>query len=143
MERPPAVRAVLLNPWSVLLPNLGREDSAHVGPARLSAIIIFPLLQISASEQFALLSRFYHPPVKCYTLITVSCYLAEANWLSLINWHSWGLVDCEGRKRLHNFLHKARRRGYGVECARRRQGGGARKQPVEPLVLSCLLVNLY
>lgn len=139
MERPPAVRAFLVSRWSVLLLHLGRRDLAHIGPARLSVIIIFPLLQISASKWFALLSRFYHLPVKCYTLITVSCYLAEANWLSLINRHSWGLDDCEGLKRSHDFLHRARRRGYGVECA----GWRGRRQSVEPLVLSFLLVNLY
>lgn len=122
MERPPAVCACLISRWSVLLPNLGRRDSANVGLTRLSGIIIFPLLQSSASKWFALLSRFYHPPVKCYTLITVSCYLVEANWLSLINRHSWGLDDCEGRKRSHSFPHRARRRGYEVECA----GGAVR-----------------
>lgn len=95
--------------------------------------------QISASKWFALLSRFYHLPIKCYTLITVSCYLAEANWLSLINRHSWGLDDCEGLERSHDFLHRARRRGYGVECA----GWRGRRQSVEPLVLSFPLVNLY
>lgn len=139
MERPPALRACLDSRWSVLLLHLGRRDLAHVGPARMSVIIIFPLLQISASKWFALLSRFYPLPVKCYTLITVSYYLAEANWLSLINRHSGGLDDCEGLKRSHDFLHRARRRGYGVECA----GVGCRKQSVKALVLSFLLVNLY
>lgn len=139
MERPPAVRACLVSRWSVLLPNLGRRHSVHIGSARLSAIIIFPLLHISASKWCALLSRFYHPPVKCYTLITVSCYLAQANWLSLINQRSWGLDDCEGHKRSYDFLHRATPRGYGVGCA----GGWGKKQSVEPLALSFLLVNLY
>lgn len=139
MERPPAVYAFLVSRWSVLLLHLGRRDLAHIGPDRLSVIIIFPLLQISASKWFALLSHFYHLPIKCYTLITVSCYLAEANLLSLINRHSWGLDDCEGLKRSHDFLHRARRRGYGVECA----GWRGRRQSVEPLVLSFPLVNLY
>lgn len=114
------------------------QKTGHIGSARLSAIIIFPLLHISASKWFALLSRFYHPPVKCYTLITVSCYLAEANWLSLINQRSWGLDDCEGHKRSYDFLHRATPGGYGVRCA-----GGWEKQSVEPLPLSFPLVNLY
>lgn len=90
--------------------------------ARLSVIIILPPLQIIASKWFALLSCFYHPPVKCYTLITVSFYVLEANCLSLIKLHSLGLDDCEGRKRSHDILHRARRRGYGVECAGRVAG---------------------
>lgn len=143
MERPPAVRTCLVSRWSVLLPNLGRRNSAHLGPARLSAVIICPLLQISASKWFALLKRFYHPPDKCYTSITVSRYLAEANWLSLINRHSWGLDECEGRKRSLDFLHRARRRGYGVECAEGRGGENSALSPQSCHSCLQICINLF
>lgn len=138
MERPPAVRAFLVSRWSVLLPNVGRRDLAQAGPARLSAIITFPLLHISVSKWFVLLSRFYHPPVKCYTLIIVSGYLAEANWMSLINQHSWGWMTAKAVKG-----HTISFTELGEEVMGLNVLVGERIQSVEPQALSFLLVNLY
>lgn len=138
-ERPSAVRARLLSRWSLLLPNLGSSESAHVGPARLGAIMISFLSAELREQVVCFLAAFITGLSDATLWLQYLAIWRKLTALSLINQRSRGMDDCEGCKRSHNFLGRARRRGTGVQCAER----GLRKHSVEPPLLSFLLVNPF